>query len=92
MGKCRSRCPKRDIVELISRETRFGAFLRANRKRIPAVVLSKHADVSRQHIHRLRYRLAEPTLAVMVRLRTACSRCLRRHVRMVELFDLGDGE
>lgn len=84
--------PKRNTAKLIEAETRFGAFLRANKKRMSACALGRDADVSRQHIHRLRYALMAPTLDVMQRLRAAASRQLKRRVRMRELFDLGGGE
>src|ERR1041384_3933613 len=86
-GESDHRCPKGDIVT-----TRLDAFLRANKKRMPARVLAAESEVSRQHIYRLRYGLMEPTRALMVRLLDGSSRLLGRTIRMVELFDLGDGE
>jgi predicted transcriptional regulator len=55
-----------------------------------ATALAKEADVSRQHIYRLSYGLVEPTLEMMVKLRTTCSRLLSRRVRMSELFAFGE--
>jgi len=70
--------------------TRLKTFLKANR--IRPSYLADYAGISRQHLFRLRLGRAEPTRLTMVALRDACRRILRRRVRMIELFDLGEGK
>jgi hypothetical protein len=69
---------------------RLSRFLKASG--IRPLHLADTAGISRQHLGRLRAGLAEPTRPVMVWLRIASGRLLRRPVRMSELFDLGDDE
>ena len=70
--------------------TRIERFLKATNLK-PAHV-ADFAGISRQHLYRVRLGAAEPTRLTMIWITDACGRLLHRHVRMTELFDLGDGE
>lgn len=70
--------------------TRIERFLRTNKLK-PAHV-ADFSGISRQHLYRVRLGAAEPTRLTMVWIASACGKVLHRHVRVTELFDLGDGE
>lgn len=72
------------------KETRLGAFIRSHA--LSPNEVAEVAGISRQHLCRLRGGRAEPTRPVMLWLTAATRRMLGRHVRITELFDLGDGE
>lgn len=68
--------------------TRLESFLVANG--IQPSTLARVSGVSRQHIYRLRHGTQDPTRLVMRWITQACSRIVRRHVHVTELFDLED--
>ena len=74
-------------VAKIHEATRLEWFIRTRGLK-PAEV-AEEADISRQHLLRLRKAQAKPGSDVMVRIRRACSRLLRKPVAMGDLFDLG---
>lgn len=77
--------------QLRKRMVRLGRFILDND--IRPNELADVAGISRQHLVRLRFGLAEPTRPVMIWLTVACRRMLRpKRVRITDLFDLGDGE
>lgn len=75
--------------------TRLEEFIRAN-DLLPAL-LAEEAGISRQHLLRLRFGIAEPTRPMMIWITVAARRLVNqqrhgRRVRLTELFDLGEGE
>lgn len=70
---------------------RLGEFLRDND--INPSDLAEMVGMSPEdHLVGFRYGSREPPLSLMIQLTKGCRRLLNRHVRITELFDLGDGE
>ena len=72
--------------------TRLNEFIRENG--LSPNTIADVTGISRQHLMRIRFGLAEPTRPLMIWITVACRRLIggRRRVRLTELFDLGDGE
>ena len=66
--------------------TRLEWFIRT--RGIKPAHVAREAAISRQHLLRLRTGEADPTRRVMVLLRRACSRLVRKRVSMRDLFDV----
>jgi predicted transcriptional regulator len=69
--------------------TRLADFM--DRRDLPPRLIAAKANISRRYIYYLRNGTCDPTLSVMLRVARACSESLQRRVRVVDLFDLGDG-
>lgn len=65
-------------------DTMLERFIRANKLTILDVVFE--ANVSRQHLLRIRHGDADPGYWTAIRIRDACSRLLHRAVSIEELF------
>jgi len=74
-----------------TKKTRFGTFL--EQAKIDRRLVSLLSGVSMDHVIRLCYHTgwSGPTLSTICRLLSACSRILRRKVKIEELFDMNDG-
>jgi DNA-binding Xre family transcriptional regulator len=68
--------------------TTLERFLRKNK--LKPVDLADEANISRQHLHRIRKGEADPGILTAVRIRDACSRLLWRVVGLEELFSATD--
>ena len=66
--------------------TKLERFIRENDLR-PAQI-AREAEISRAHLRRLRKQIGDPTRMMMIRIAGACSRILRRGVKVEELFNL----
>ena len=73
-------------VDKVHEVTRLEWFIRTHGLK-PAWV-AREAEISRQHLLRLRKGLAEPSRKVMVLLRRGCSRLLHRRVALRDLFEV----
>ncbi len=76
------------MTRTVSELTKLGLFIVVNRLR-PSDV-ADYAGISRQYLGKLRFREAEATRPMMIRIADACTVLLRRTVTVPELFDLGD--
>ncbi len=74
------------IGRATARPTRLALFLQLHG--IPAAALADRAGISREHLRRLRFDLAEPTRPMMVWIAEACSYLVHRRVAVDELFEL----
>lgn len=77
-------------VKKIQRLTRLGEFIGEHELKPNRV--ADLTGISREHFRKLCCGKSEPTRKVMIWIALACGRLLDRRVRVVELFDLGDGE
>jgi transcriptional regulator with XRE-family HTH domain len=66
--------------------TRLESFLKANG--IKPLALATEAGISRQHLHRVRKGIAQPTIRLAALLRDACGRLLHRHINLSDLFEV----
>src|SRR5207248_234610 len=62
--------------------TRLQVFINANRKKILPARLARQANLSRQHLLRLRKGIEEPRLSTMLKLTRAAAYFLERDVRV----------
>ena len=76
-------------MKKIQRLTRLGTFIREHELKPHRV--ADLVGISREHFRKLCSGDSEPTRKVMIWIALACGRLLNRRVRVVELFDLGEG-
>jgi transcriptional regulator with XRE-family HTH domain len=68
------------------RITRLERFIRTHELK-PAAV-AREANVSRQHLLRLRNGVADPSIMLAMRIRDACGRLVSRTVGIAEVFEV----
>ncbi|HEV7570244.1 MAG TPA: hypothetical protein VGQ21_02000 [Thermoanaerobaculia bacterium] len=66
--------------------TKLARFM--NEHKLKPLNVAREAEISRQHLLRLRKGAMQPTIAMATHIRDACGRLLKRRLKMSDLFEV----